>query len=302
MPSASRYPHVGKNTSLLVVALAYLAAVIVGLEVAGWWPDAHPVLFVLVADVAATAVVFAFSAWYRNASIYDPYWSVIPILIVGYWAFAVQPEGVVPLRQGLVLLLVAAWGLRLTWNWVLRWGGLGDEDWRYTMLRERHGSQYWVVNLLGIHMMPTLLVFAGCLAAWPAVAASQRDFGWLDVLALLITAGAIWVEWRADRQLRAHRAAGRRGHLRNGLWARCRHPNYLGEVSFWWGLYLFALAADPAWWWTGLGALSIHLLFILVSIPMMDRHLLEKNPGYADTLRALPALSPWPRKSIQRNP
>jgi steroid 5-alpha reductase family enzyme len=302
LPSASRYPHLGKTASLLVVALAYLAAVIVGLEAAGLWPQAHPVLFVLVADIVATLVVFAFSAWYRNASVYDPYWSVIPILIVCYWAFAVPAEGVVPLRQGLVLLLVATWGLRLTWNWTLRWGGLGDEDWRYGMLRERHGSGYWAVNLLGIHMLPTGLVFAGCLAAWPAVAASQRDFGWLDGLALLLTAGAIWVEWRADRELRAHRAAGGRGQLQDGLWARCRHPNYLGEVGFWWGLYLFALAADPAWWWTGLGALSIHLLFILVSIPMMDSHLLAKNPGYADTLRALPALSPWPRRNMQRNP
>jgi steroid 5-alpha reductase family enzyme len=275
------------------VGLVYLAAVIVGMEVAGMWPLLHPVVFVLVADIVATLVVFAFSAWYRNASVYDPYWSVIPVLIALYWSFGTDGQSAVPLRQGLVVLLMAAWGWRLTWNWMLRWQGLGDEDWRYTLLRARHGSRYWLVNLAGIHLLPTVLVFAGCLAAWPALAASRQDLNWLDALAVLVTTAAIWIEWRADRQLRRHRSSGQAGRLRSGLWARCRHPNYLGEIGFWWGLYLFALAANPSWWWTGVGALAINLLFIFISVPMMDEHLLEKNPGAEEELNRLPAVLPW---------
>jgi steroid 5-alpha reductase family enzyme len=300
LSSACRYPQLGKGASLLVVALVYLAAVIIGLETAASWPAVHPVLFVLVADLAATLVVFAFSAWYRNASVYDPYWSVIPVLIVAWWAFAGDTPGVVPLRQSLVMLLVTVWGVRLTWNWVLRWRGLGDEDWRYGMLRARHGRGYWLVNLAGIHVFPTLLVFAACLAAWPAVADSRHDLNWLDGVALVVTAGAIWIEWRADRELRGHRLAGGTGHFRGGWWSRCRHPNYLGEIGFWWGLYLFALAANPLWWWTGAGALAITLLFMFISIPMMDNRLLEQKPGYADAMRDLPALLPWSRKDLLR--
>jgi steroid 5-alpha reductase family enzyme len=53
----------------------------------------HPIAFALLADIVATLVVFAFSAWYRNASTYDPYWSVIPVLIVLYWALSGQGGG-----------------------------------------------------------------------------------------------------------------------------------------------------------------------------------------------------------------
>ena len=53
-----------------------------------------------------------------------------------------------------------------------------------------------------------------------------------------------------------------------GLWRFSRHPNYFGELSFWWGLWLFALAADPAWWWTIIGPLAMTAMFLGVSIPM----------------------------------
>lgn len=292
MTAHCRYPNTGRPASLLAIAAVYVAAVAIGLEAAGAVPALHPIAFALLADIVATLVVFAFSAWYRNASTYDPYWSVIPVLIVLYWALSGQGGGTVVLRQAAVVLLVCLWGARLTWNWILRWQGLGDEDWRFGMLREKHGPRYWLVNLGGIHVLPTLLVFAGCLAAWPAVADSTRDLNWLDGLALLVTLGAIRVEAVADGQLRRHRRGGAAATLTTGLWARCRHPNYLGEVGFWWGLYLFALAANPAWWWTGIGALAINLLFVFVSIPMMDEHMRMRRPGYASRVIKVPALLP----------
>lgn len=287
---AARYPNMKKRDSLAMVVLVYLAAVIVGFDFARGVQN--PILFALLADILATLVVFGFSYWYRNASMYDPYWSVIPVLIVAYWMFGSQQGTAVALRQGLVMGLVGLWGVRLTWNWILRWRGLGDEDWRFAMLRKKHGSRYWLVNLGGIHMLPTILVFLACLATWPAIADSSRDLNILDGLALIITAAAIWIEAGADRQLRAHRAKNDGSTLNTGWWARCRHPNYLGEVMFWWGLYVFALAANPAWWWTGIGALAINLLFVLISIPMMDEYMQSRYPDYNKKMSTLRALLP----------
>ena len=279
-----------KRGSIAMVVLVYLAAVLIGIEVASGIQN--PITFVLTADVVATLVVFAFSHWYRNASTYDPYWSVIPVLIVLYWMLGSEVGTTVIMRQVLVVVLVCLWGIRLTWNWILRWRGLGDEDWRFIMLRKKHGRHYWLVNLGGIHMLPTLLVFLGCLATWPAIADSSNDMNVLDGLALLLTGTAIWIETRADQQLRAHRLKNDGSTHNSGWWARCRHPNYLGEVLFWWGLYLFALAANPAWWWTGIGALAINLLFVLISIPMMDEHMQSRYAGYHKRMQALPALLP----------
>jgi steroid 5-alpha reductase family enzyme len=81
------------------------------------------------------------------------------------------------------------------------------------------------------------------------------------------------------------------------VWAWSRHPNYLGEVLFWWGIFLSGLAASPAWAWSAVGPLAITLLFVLVSVPWMDRRMASRHPAWTERLRTTPALLPWPRRS-----
>ncbi|MHA1417167.1 MAG: hypothetical protein ACTSRR_13055, partial [Candidatus Heimdallarchaeaceae archaeon] len=40
-----------------------------------------------IADVLSTIIVYLFSILFANTSVYDPYWSVIPIFIAFYWLF-----------------------------------------------------------------------------------------------------------------------------------------------------------------------------------------------------------------------
>jgi steroid 5-alpha reductase family enzyme len=247
----------------------------------------------LVADVVATVVIWALSQALRNASLYDPYWSVAPPVIAIAWAAGGDGEAT---RAAIVCGLVAAWGVRLTLNWATGWRGLGHEDWRYRKLRVDTAGRvpFWLVNLGGIQLMPTLLVFAGLLAVYPAVTSDAHAFGALDVLALVVTLAAIVTEAVADLQLRAFtRDPAHRGAIADrGLWAVSRHPNYLGQIGLWWGLWLFALAADSAWWWTIVGPLAMVVLFVAVSVPMMDARSLERRPGYGDHMAAVPALIP----------
>jgi steroid 5-alpha reductase family enzyme len=119
-----------------VVVLTYLAALALAIAVAAIMGRDAPILTVFVADCAATLLVFAASVAFANASLYDPYWSVAPPVIGLYWASALPGSPAVPARQWLVLLLVFAWGIRLTANWARGWPGLHHQDWRYDMLRE----------------------------------------------------------------------------------------------------------------------------------------------------------------------
>jgi steroid 5-alpha reductase family enzyme len=276
-----------------VVSVAYAAGLGVALAV-GWGLRGHPPLLITAAaDAAGTATIFTFSALYNNSSLYDPYWSVAPIPIAIYW-FSLNPGAAGP-GQILALVLVCLWGTRLTANWVARWRGLADEDFRYLEIRGRTGRGYWPASFAAIHLMPTVWVFLGLLPLFPALSSPGRAFGWIDLLASLLTLGAIGIESVADLQLRVflRRRANVRDVLQTGLWGICRHPNYLGEVSFWWGLYLFGIAANPSWAWTGIGPFSITLLFVTVSIPWMDRRMLTRHPAWADRMRASPALIPF---------
>jgi len=63
--------------------------------------------------------------------------------------------------------------------------------------------------------------------------------------------------------------------LDTGLWALSRHPNYLGELLFWWGVYLFQVEYGPAW--IVAGPLALTGLFFGVSVDLMETRQLENK-------------------------
>jgi steroid 5-alpha reductase family enzyme len=280
-----RLAGASRAAGFAVVVATYLGAGGVAWAVAAAL-HGSPLLVALGADVAATLVVFAASMAVGNSSLYDPYWSVAPPVIVLAWTDHLGARPVI------VDVLVLVWAIRLTANWALGWRGLGHEDWRYVQIREQNKAPWWLVSLTGIQLMPTLTVFAGLLGVWPAMKSAPLNA--LDAVAAVVTVAAIAIETTADIQL--HRFTGdpaHRGKIADrGLWSRSRHPNYLGEILFWWGLWLFGLAAAPSWWWTVAGPLLMVALFAFVSVPMMDRRSLARRPAYAEHMRRVPALLP----------
>ena len=292
--NANNGPQVGRElnrgAAFAVVVVAYLIALSAAVA-AGWIVrDWHPLAVVAVADLTGTIVIFAFSVSMRNSSMYDPFWSVVPPVIALY----LMDGGA---RDWLVFALVAAWGLRLTFNWARGWPGRRPEDWRHTDIRRSAGGAYWGASLFGIHLFPTAQVYLGCLALYSAML-GQRPLGWLDAVAAAVTAGAVAIELLADEQLRAFVQKREPGEIMgSGLWRYSRHPNYFGEISFWWGLWLFGVAARPGdWWWTLAGPLAITVMFVVVSIPMLDKRSLERRPAYAERMQHTSALIPWFRR------
>jgi len=240
-------------------------------------------------------VIFAFSRSYGNSSFYDAYWSVIPPLIALFW-LAVGDSQVSTLREVLVLGLVLYWATRLTLNWAVYWEGMHHEDWRYALLRERSPNMAVLTDFFGIHLFPTLQVFAGMLPIYAVYCLGDTAFNWLDVLAALVTFSAVTLQLVSDRQLHRFIAQRQEGEqLHTGLWAWSRHPNYCGELGFWLGLFLFGLAAYPTgWWWMILGVVLMTLMFLFASIPMMEKRSLERRPEYQQIIDSTSMLIPWP--------
>lgn len=292
-------PRFTRGRSVLLIGLAYLSGLLAALTVGYLVRGLHPLLVLLAADLAGTLVIFGWSAALNNSSVYDPYWSVAPLPIALYLAFGPSVPEVALARQIVVIALVAWWGSRLTYNWLRRWKGLHDEDWRYVDIRDKTGRYYWAASFLALHLLPTTVVYLGCLALLPALARGTEPFGVLDIMAIVVTAGAIVIETLADAQLHRfiQRRPGPTAIMSEGLWAFSRHPNYFGEILFWWGLFFFGLAASPAaFWWLLIGPLAMTALFVFISVPLIDRRMLRRRPGYADRIRKVSALIPWPPK------
>lgn len=283
-----------KPLLLVLNLVAYALAAAVGIAVLQAM-DGTIFIRLLVADVAATLVIFVIGQVVKNSSLYDPCWSVAPaFLIAGYAMFG---DGVIGIPRGLIVFtLTFTWGWRLTWNCFNRWPNLSHEDFRYQDFRSSWGKFYPIIDLFGIQLFPTLLVFAGCLPFFAIFVDGGAHWNWMDWIALIVTAGAIIIEWRADRTLWQFKKTAKEGELlTEGLWALSRHPNYFGEVAFWGGLWLFALASGFEYWWTGAGFLAMVLLFRFVSIPLMETRKELRRPGYMDAVKGLPLIIPWPQ-------
>lgn len=279
----------------VIVIIAYVLAGIAAIGTGILFPTQQPIVIVGLADLAATIVIFIFSIITNNSSMYDPYWSVAPIPIALFWLTRPTSDGLANPRHVLIFLLLCVWAIRLTANWAIQWRGLSNEDWRYRDIHKLIGFFYWPVNFLGIHLMPTILVFLGSLALWPTLSDHITKLTWLDVIAALVAAGAVLIEGAADVQMRRFRRQPGSAEqvIPPGIWSTSRHPNYFGEVLFWWGLYLFVPLAYAIFWWTIIGPIAILLLFLGVSIPIMERHLRAGHPTYAEYQRRVSVFFPW---------
>jgi len=287
--------HYTKANSFLICIITYLLAIGVAVGTGFYFKHLSYLEIVAYGDIAGTLVVFILSVIFKNASLYDAYWSVKPPVIAAFYLIAPEVVDVNLVRQWLVFGLVLAWGVRLTWNWARKWEGLGHQDWRYADLKEKTGKFYFFVNLTGIHFFPTLLVYLSCLPLYPAIGLDNQPLGIFDFLGLVVATIGILFELIADNQLRAFTLDPNRKQgdtLTKGLWKYSRHPNYFGEVTFWWGIFLFAIPIS-GFGWTIAGPISITVLFVFISIPMIDQRMLNRRNNYADHIKNVSALIPW---------
>lgn len=277
-----------KAKSMIVITLVYLLAGAAGVALAYLLPW-HYLLNLLITDIAATVIVFLFSLIFSNASVYDPYWSVLPVVAVTGFAFGRK----MTLLGILQIIMIWIWGVRLTGNWAYTFGNLKSQDWRYTRYQNKTGKWYPIVNFFGIHLMPTLIVYA-CILPAIYVICEQVEGSIVGTPFLLISLLAVILQGMADLQMHAFRKSHHGELIRTGLWKHSRHPNYLGEILMWWGIGLSAVISLTGKWYLLSGALINTLLFLFISIPLAEERQ-AKKPGFAKYKRETRMLLPIPR-------
>lgn len=283
-------PH--KTSGLIIVLVTYAVAILGGWLFLEKSASGSPPWNLFMADILATTIVFAASMALNNSSMYDPYWSVIPPLMAIYWF---NMTGAQPTRPLLLLLLALfLWSIRLTTNWARDWDGMTHEDWRYRNFRQRFRRAYWLVSYGGIHLFPTLIVFFCMIPVYHAMQASPTEMNPWFIAGFLLAISGTAMELVAGGQLRKFRQhkTGRGDIISNGLWARCRHPNYLGEIMFWFGMWMFGFGSGTGHLWTIAAPVSMLLMFLFISIPWMERKILATRPRYESYQKEVPILLP----------
>ena len=212
---------------------------------------------------------------------------------------------------GLILtILVWVWAIRLTSRLVKRISHKTDEDYRYKKWREdwmKKGRMYFVLrSFLQIFMLQGLLMFMISLA-FITVNAQVSGYGFnssfSDLSIGFLVAGVIfWIvgfffEVVGDLQLSKFiKSSENRGKImQSGLWKYSRHPNYFGEATLWWGIWLIALSADVPLW-TIISPITITFLLLKVSgVPMLEAQW-DDNEEYQAYKKRTSVFIPMPQK------
>ena len=286
-----------KVKSLIICLLVYVFALAISILICSnialnQW------VIVLIAHIIATFIVFIASSLFKNSSFYDPFWSIAPIPIVIYISFWPDSENLDYEKIFLFFIPVLYWGIRLTYNWARRWEGLYDEDFRYEDLKELKFASF--IDFFGIHLYPTLQVNLSLLPVYYGLSVSTNPSNYWLYLASFYTIMAVTLELISDNQLWNFKKNkdNKNKFIKTGLWSYSRHPNYLGEILFWWGIFFMTLAVDVSYWYLFICPLSMNLMFSLITCKMMDNRSLIKRDGYKDYMNKTNQLLIFPKKRL----
>jgi len=262
--------------------------------------------------IAACSAAFCFivGELTGNNSQMDKLWSLLPIA----YTWVIAAKGGMSARLVVMAILATLWGIRLTFNFARKgaykfkfWEGV--EDYRWAVVRSgapfNNNRWAWAAFDLGfISIYQNALVL---MTTFPALVAMSSDapFGWVDCLAAFLMLGFIIWETIADEQQWAFQtkkwamigegrkledlpAPFNKGFNTTGLWARSRHPNYLGEQGTWVAFYVFSIGAGMGLVnWSVIGALLLVVLF-QGSSSLAEEISGGKYPEYAHYCESVP--------------
>ena len=276
-----------KNKSLFIVFISYIIALISSYIFIVNYKSANLIYTLLYADIIATIIIYIVSYIFKNSSIYDPYWSVIPPFLLLFWILQLEKVNIINIY--FLSFSVLFWSTRLTYNWVRGWKGLAQEDWRYIDLRNKTGKFYQLVNFSGIHLFPTIIVFVCCLPFKYVLEINSTNIN--IILGFIICFIGVLYEIISDQQLYNFKKNNPASIINSGLWKYSRHPNYYGEILFWWGLFIYGATINNyisliIW------PISMTLMFLYISIPWIENKILLTRSEYREYQKKVNILLP----------
>lgn len=202
-------------------------------------------------------------------------------------------------RLLLASLLTFLWGMRLAIHIFIR-NKNKKEDFRYLAWRKEWGAWFYIRTYLQVFLLQGVFML---LISMPVITLSLypgNSISVLDVVGVCVWIVGFLFETIGDLQLSRFIANSRNKKkiMTKGLWQYTRHPNYFGEVTVWWGIFLIA-SSSPLWFIALLSPLTISFLILKVSgIPLLEKKY-EGNKEFELYKKRTNAFFPWfPKKNV----
>lgn len=203
------------------------------------------------------------------------------------------------MRGLLANILVSIWGLRLAWYIYAR-NKNKEEDYRYLAWRKEWGKWFYPRSYLQVYLLQGFFLFLIILPVLIINKTAGYTLGAIDFIGVTIWVIGFYFETIGDAQLaRFIKNPANKGKLiQSGLWAYTRHPNYFGEVTQWWGLWLICLSVSGGWLGI-IGPITITFLILKVSgIPMLEKKMAE-HPDFAEYKQRVSVFFPLASKHYE---
>jgi steroid 5-alpha reductase family enzyme len=250
-------------------------------------------LLTLAAAVAVMGSAWIVSLALSDASVADIAWAP-SFAAIAWAAWAVGPG--YGARGLLIAGLLSLWALRLG-SYI--WWRHDGEDRRYSEMRERHGSSFPIRSLGSVFLLQAGIAWV--VAAPVQLAAADPSPASLGVLAVVGAAVALFglcfeavADLQLSRFLRRKEEGTESGVMDRGLWRYSRHPNYFGNATLWFGVWLIALETGSAWW-SVIGPIVMLVFLLRVSgVALTEKTISERRPGYDAYVRRTSAFVPLP--------
>lgn len=213
-------------------------------------------------------LLFLYALYKKDNSIVDVGWG-IGFIIIALYAFF-KTHLYLP-RHYLILSMIVVWGLRISIH-ILCKNWKQPEDPRYAAMRKKWGDHVVWRSFLQVFMLQGLVMFIVAQPILMINGSFDPGIGLLDIFGTVVWIIGFFFEAIGDHQLLSFiKNKNNQGKiLTQGLWRYTRHPNYFGEATMWWGIFLIALSGHHGWTSIMSPATITFLLMYVSGVPLAE--------------------------------
>jgi steroid 5-alpha reductase family enzyme len=232
----------------------------------------------------------------NDNSIVDMAWGAGFVLMANFTFFR---STLFSLKGILITVFITIWGSRLTYHILKR--NLGKpEDYRYVEMRQKWGDKFVRIKaFLNVYLLQGVILYIVSLPVIYGNGSMNVEFKWFNYLGIILWIIGFFFESVGDHQLKVFkRKAENKGKIMDqGLWAYTRHPNYFGDSTMWWGIFLIVIDSFAGLWIIIGPILMTYLLVFVSGVKLLEKKY-EGRPEYEEYKKRTNSFIPWFPKKV----